>query len=203
MLKKLLKNTKFRIVIKEFFREYEEKIIDIILFGSVVRGKEFPKDIDILVIYKSNQDFKLNRLLKNLINKIGINVEITSKVYKDLFDPTFIAREALLSEGYSLIQDIFISEGLGYNDFYLFRYDLRNFKKSSRMRFYYSLYGRKKEETGMLKKLNSYKFSERILITPIVEVEKMREYLDRWNIKYVEFPVIIPTRIIKSKIFED
>jgi len=62
-------------------------------------------------------------------------------------------------------------------------------------------YGRNNE--GMLKKLKLYKFSERIIISPVEESERVKEYLDSWSIKYLEFPVLIPARIIESEVFKD
>ena len=50
MLKKLLKNAVFKSEIRKFFRKNESEIVDIILFGSIVKGKEKPRDIDILII---------------------------------------------------------------------------------------------------------------------------------------------------------
>ena len=197
MLKKLLKNTRFKSEIKGFFKENEEELIDIVLFGSSVKGKEKPKDIDILLIYKKKKNLDLDYELKNRLRKYYENVQIVSKTYKELFSPAFKAKEAFLSEGYSTIQDIFVSKGFGYINKVLFRYNLKNLNKSQRMRFYYSLYGRKKKEKGMLDKLDAVKFSETIILCSVENYEKMKEYLDNWNIDYIEFPILIPERIIE------
>jgi|SRR3989344_6240317 len=201
MLKELLKNTKFRSEIRFFFKKNEDKVVDIILFGSVTKGKEKPQDIDILVIYKKNIDLTFSHNLAKLLEKIlGIPVSISSKTYKDLFNPSFIVREAVLSEGYSLVNNVFISEGLGYFNMALFRYSLKGRSKSERMRFYYSLYGRGGEK-GILHKLNAYKFSNEVIISPVGSVEEMRIYLKRWSISYLETPLLIPARIVQSKAF--
>ena len=63
------------------------------------------------------------------------------------------------------------------------------------MRFYYSLYGRNKNDGGILKDLNVLKFSDTILLCPIQNTEKMKEYLDYWKIKYIEFPIMMPDRL--------
>lgn len=201
MLKKLLKNTKFRSEINSFFRKNKKEIIDIILFGSIVKGKEKPKDIDILLVYKTKADLDTSYGLTKSLERQGFKVSITSKAYKDIFKPAFIAREAVLSEGYSLINNTFISEGLGYSNLAMFRYSLKGLSKSERMRFYYSLYGRGKDK-GMLHKLKSNKFSNEIIISPVSSIEEMRTYLDSWKIKYIEMPVLIPSRIVESEVFK-
>ena len=93
-----------------------------------------------------------------------------------------------------MVYNKFLFEGLGYLSFNLFKYELKQFNKSERMRFYYSLYGRNNEK-GMLKMLDSIKFSDSIILCPVENVERMKEYFDTWKLKYVEFPILIPERI--------
>lgn len=200
MLRELLKNTKLMSKVYNIIKENKEEILDIVLFGSSVRGKEKPRDLDLLVIYKTKINPELNYKLKKEFEILKVEIDIVSKSYTDLFKSTFLARESYLSEGFSLVQKKFIAGGLGYMPMILFRYDIKNFNKSQRMRFYYSLYGRNTE--GMLKKLRLYKFSERIIISPVEESERVKEYLNNWNIKYIEMPILIPTRIVESEIFE-
>ena len=194
MLIRLLTNTKFLSEVNTFFKEHEEEIIDIILFGSAVKGKEKPRDIDLLVLFKTKKNLDLSYELRKRLERIDLNAEITAKSYKELFESSFIAREAILSEGYSLILQKFISAGFGYVNFVLFKYELIGFSKSERMRFYYSLYGRGKED-GMLKQLKAIKFSETILLCPINKEDMMKEYLGGWKIRYKEFPIMVPERI--------
>ena len=117
-----------------------------------------------------------------------------AKSYKEPLENSNVAPEAILSEGYSLILQKFISAGFGYVNFVLFKYELIGFSKSERMRFYYSLYGRGKED-GMLKQLKAIKFSETILLCPIKKEDMMKEYLGGWKIRYKEFPIMVPERI--------
>jgi predicted nucleotidyltransferase len=195
MSKELLKNTKFKSEIKNFFGKNKNLILDVIIFGSSVKGKEKPKDIDLLVIYKDKKDIDLSYELKKRLKNIGFEVEITDKTYHELFESSFNAREAMISEGYSVIQEKFLGEGLGYVNFILFKYELRGFSKSKRMLFYYALYGREKNPNGILKELNAIKFSETVLFCPIENSEKMKEFFNTWQIKYNEFPILIPKRI--------
>ena len=175
MLKELSKNTKLIFKIQDIFKKNESDILDIVLFGSFVRGKEKPRDIDLLVIYKAKINPELNYKIKKEFEILGFEIDLVSKSYNDLFKSAFIARESYLSEGYSLVQKKFIADGLGYKPMVLFRYNIQKFNKSQRMQFYYSLYGRNSE--GMLKKLGLYKFSERIIISPVENSEEVKEYL--------------------------
>ena len=195
MLRELLKNTKFKYKISDFFNKNKEDILDIILFGSSARGKEKPGDIDILILYKTKKNIDSSYRLRKEIEKNRYNIEVTDKTYKELFDESFKAREAILSEGYSLVFNRFLSEGLGYLTLALFKYELKGFNKSTRMRFYYSLYGRGEGQKGMLNELNLIKFSDTILLCPIEKTERMKEYLESWKINFINFPVMIPSRL--------
>jgi len=201
MLKELLKNTKLMSKVYGIIKENEDELLDAVLFGSLIRGKEKPRDVDLLIIYKTKINSELSYKIQKEFEILGVEVDLISKSYSDLFKPAFIARESYLSEGFSLMQKKFVADGLGYKPMVLFRYDIQNFNKSQRMRFYYSLYGRNSE--GMLKQLKSYKFSERIIISPVEESENVKEYLNSWKIKYLEVPILIPARIVESDVFKE
>ena len=195
MLKELLKNTKLKSDIKKFFNKNRQIILDIIIFGSFVKGKEKPNDLDILILYKDKKDFDKGHELKKVLEGKGYNVDITNKNYSELFNESFKAKEGILSEGFSVINDKSLSEGFGYISFILFKYELKGFSASNRIRFYYSLYGRKKDEDGILKELDALKFSDTILLCPVKNAEKMKDYFSSWKIKYIEFPIMIPIRL--------
>ena len=193
MSKEQLKNTKLKSEIIKFYKKNKDIILDIIIFGSFIKGKENPKDIDILILYRGKKNveksYELKKILKNF------SVEITDKGYLELFDESFKVREGILSEGYSVVNKKFLSEGFGYSSFILFKYELKGFNKSNRMRFYYGLSGRSKNDKGIIDDLSLIKFSDTILFCPVENAEKIKEFFDYWKIKYIEFPIMIPSRI--------
>jgi len=193
MLKELLKNKKLKPEIDKFFKENRQFILDIILFGSKVKGKEKPNDIDILILYKDKKNFDISYELKKILK--NYNVDITDKSYNELFNDSFKIKENILSEGYSLINNKSLSEALNYKSFALFKYELKGFTKSNRVRFHYSLYGRNKKDNGILKDLSILKFSDTVLLCPIENTEKAKEFFEYWKIRYIEFPIMIPARI--------
>lgn len=201
MLKKLLKNTAFRHEVKKFYIANKNDLVDILVFGSVMRGKEKPGDIDILLVFKDKVRLDLQNYFRNKIVSFNQPFEVTAVSYKELFSPTFIAHEAFLLEGYSLVNNLSISEGLGFKSFTMIKYDLSGLTKSKRMRFYFSLNGRNGKK-GMLTALNSIKFSEELILAPIKYSEEFKEYLKGWHITYSETPVLIPSRVTESKVFK-
>src|SRR3989344_4331648 len=100
---------------KAFFSKYNEKIIDIFIFGSVVKSEDKPNDLDILIVFKKNNDLKLVQEFRKILeSKVKLKVEVTGKSYPELFVKTFVAREAILTEAYSLVNKVGFSEGLGF-----------------------------------------------------------------------------------------
>ena len=167
MLKELLKNTKLMSRVYNIIKDNKEEILDIVLFGSSVKGKENPKDIDLLIIYKTKINSELNYKIKKEFEILDFETDLVAKNYSGLFESSFTARESYLSEGYSLLNKKFIAGGFGFKPMVLFRYDIKNFNKSQRMRFYYSLYGRNSK--GIIEKLKLHKFSERVIISLVEE----------------------------------
>jgi len=200
MLNELLKNREFNKIINQYLQKSE--IIDIFLFGSSMKGKEKPQDIDFLILF--NDSIKdVHDILSNLKKELGgliNNAEIHGKRYSEFLDVSYVAREALLSGAYSLKKKDFFSKSLGYSSFILFKYSLKNLNNSKRMQFYYSLYGRGKEK-GMLYKKSAIKFSNEIILAQIDNSEIFKDFFDRWKIEYESFPIILPERLIKFNAF--
>jgi predicted nucleotidyltransferase len=199
MSKELLKNKEFLKIINEFLKKSE--VIDVLLIGSVIRGKEKPNDIDLIVVYteKAGNIAELDYALKKKLNDISKDFEITGKKYSELFKSAFIARESLLSEAYSFRSKNFFSRGLGYQNLILFKYSLKTLSSSKKIQLHYSLYGRGRE-MGFIERNGCYKFADNTLLCPIENSELLKEFFTKWKIEYFEFPIILPGRIVKYKL---
>lgn len=196
MLKELLKNKKFSKIAEKISNE--GKVIDIILFGSIVRGKDKPGDIDLLLIYPFKDDSDYSYEVKKRFEKDGFKVHISGIAYEKLFSSNFLARESVLSEGYSFKHKEFLSLAFGFSSFVIFRYYLNGLNDSERMKFYYSLYGRRNEK-GVLKIFESIKFSDRVILTHISQDENIKEFFDKKKIRYDKIPILLPTRLASRR----
>ncbi len=192
MLKKLLKILESEA--KSIFKS-NPSVLDIILFGSTLKGKEKPRDLDILLIFKDKKDSDLAYgLKKKLAKKTKLPVEVVAKSYESIFKPNFVAREAVLAEGYSLLYGRGMAEGLGFTSKVLFNYSLKGKNKSERMRFYYALYGRTTK--GMLKTLGAIKYSDTMILCPVENKEKMANFFRTWEMEFKETSLLIPQRLV-------
>src|SRR3989338_7446373 len=138
MLNELLKNKKFSSEISRFYSENQSEILDIILFGSTARGAEKPNDIDLLIIFKNEENVDVVYALRKRLENLQLAVTVVSKNYTSLMDTTFRAKESILSEGYSLLKRESLAHGFGYLNFIAFRYALKNLNNSERTRFHYA-----------------------------------------------------------------
>lgn len=199
MLKELLKKREFAKGIRECLRK--EGVLDVILLGSVTKGKELPVDIDLLVLHtlSMKEAMEMGYKLRKDISFLDKRIDVIVKSYDEIFAQEFLARESILSGGFSFRYNRFISECFGYKGFVLFKYLLKKMSKSRRMQFYYSLYGRGKGE-GILKKNRCYKFSDNLIISPIDTSETIKAFLDSWHIEYLDFPILIPERIARYRL---
>jgi len=167
------------------------EIEDIILFGSYMKGKDKPNDIDLLIIFK-------NKINKNVESQLKINstlnLDINSITLDELNGENFIAKEGLYLEGLSLKNDFLLSKNLGFHSFCFFKYDLSHIIGSERVKFYYALNGRNKQK-GILQTIGAKKFSEELIICEYNKLEQLKDFFKTWNLEYELIPSLIPTRL--------
>ena len=192
-----LKNKKFREIVRKFLKE--ENVLDVILFGSVVRGKDEPNDIDILVVYASNVNTEKNYELRKNLEKERLKAHVVGESYDKLFSSEFLSREGILIEGYSLKNNEFMSSAFGFSSMVFFRYYLKGKSNSDRMRFYYGLYGRG-NGGGVLESFGAIKFSDGVVACPIEKAHDIKNFFKKWEIACDEFNVLLPKRISGKKI---
>lgn len=191
-------NTKLNKNLQKIVKEIAT-IDDIILFGSVVRGKENPRDTDILIIFKEKINKEEEYLIRKKLEKYFPNVAVISKTKNSLYEPSFDAREAILLEGISLVSGKKIAEKYGLSSLGLFKYDFEKWNKLTQTKFYYALNGRGKE-TGFLQKIGGIKLSNKIVLVPLDKTEKMKEFLSSWKFSYKYIPLLLPERLNKKTI---
>lgn len=194
------KNTKLINSLKQVLDKNEE-ILDIILFGSIIRGKQNPADTDILVLFKEKIDKNAEYNIKKLLEKYYKNISIISKTKENILSESFDARESILFEGISLISGRNIAQDYGFTQFGAFKYNFKEWDKLKKTKFYYALNGRSNSE-GISDRLGCIKLSDSIVLVTLKNIENFREFLDSWNLQYIYIPMLIPSRLGRKKILE-
>lgn len=186
---------------KSFFEKYKDQISDIILFGSLMRGKTDYKDIDILIIFKKKIDKDTEYELKKSLLSLEKNISLISKTEQNYKDPSFDGREGVLFEGYNLLKSRHIASDFGFASFGLFLYDTSKLSNAMKTRFYYALNGRK-SSGGAVGSLGGIKLSDNTLAVPLDRIEPAKEFFDYWKLEYKYVPSLFPERLGRKTILE-
>ena len=158
--------------------ERRENIFDIIVFGSLVKGKLTPRDIDVSVIFlqgtlKERLD-TIQEIKNRLKTKIDLNIDIKQTLLKELFSPEFLARTGILLEGFSIFNNKKFCQTLGFESFTLFWYNLKALTHTQKVKFNYILSGR--NQSGVIDLMKGKRLASGVIKIPIeysLEFEKI------------------------------
>lgn len=174
---------------KKFAKQHN--ILDIILFGSVVKGKQEAGDIDLLIIFKDEtlkNRTEIGQRFKRVVKKIK-NPDVKTINLKELFDEDFLARQGVLIEGFSLLKNKAFSKSFGFEGYALFSYSLKNLNHNEKTKFTYVLIGRNKE--GILKQTNTKHLGRGSVMVPIQNSLMFEEFLEKWKISYTKKNILV------------
>lgn len=168
-LKSLLKKEKF--------------LVDIFIFGSVLKSKYQPRDVDLIILFREKNYKKIEEIIyqiKKIGDKLKINLHSEPLIIDDIYNEKVYL--SLLHEGYSIRNMKFISNMLNFKPYLLITYNLKDKKSSDKVRFSYALYGRKKGE-GLLKTLSGKELGKGSILVPIDKESLIKEFFKQWNVK--------------------
>ncbi|MBU0627700.1 MAG: nucleotidyltransferase domain-containing protein [Nanoarchaeota archaeon] len=177
MLKKLKEYSKLKKVIDNLF---SDEIVDVIIFGSAVKDKISPNDIDIAVIFRT--DIK-REILSNFQKELGERYHISSLLIDQFFNKPHSLAKTLLLEGISLVTGKRLSDNFDLTSSVLYTYDISKEKPSKKVRWVYLLKGRGENE-GIVHKFKGTYISNSSFIMPIEKDEEMIELFKQWDIKF-------------------
>lgn len=166
-------NSKTLALIKNKLKKHlkDREILDIILFGSFVKGNNNPSDIDIAFITKKrieldNPDFHVATLSpENFFNK----------------PPTLV--NTLLREGYSLKNNKPLAESFNFSPNVLYNYNLSSLSPSLKVKIVNALRGRKGEKGLVLENKGEW-ISNNVFIININNESLFEKFFLNFKIKF-------------------
>ncbi len=191
----LIKLTK---ISRELAKNHPDEIEDIVLFGSMRRGKQNPGDIDILVIFKKSVNKDVEYEFRSSLGDLKKSVSVVSKTKEQCKESSFDARESILFEGYSLVKNQSASSAFGYSSFGMFIYETKGMSNARKTKFYYALNGRGNK--GVLEELSGIRLSDNVILVPLDKIESAKEFFEFWEINYKYVPSLFPQRIARNQI---
>ena len=115
----MLKSSEVFLKLKKTIEKYD--LEDIIVFGSFVKGKTIPRDIDVCLIFKEN--ISLN-VVRDVQLRLGDNFHVSSLSIDNFFDKKHNLSQTLLFEGISAKSGKRLSEIYSTDSYGLYYYDI-------------------------------------------------------------------------------
>jgi len=155
---------------KELKKLLNEQVIDIILFGSLVKGGS-PKDIDIALILKETTNLLvIKKKIKEIIKK-ETDIQIIS--IESIHTPLWLT---LIKEGFSIKKEKYLHELYHLQPKVLYKYSLQKLTAVQKVQF----------ERGikMILKTQGTFLTRSVVLIPLSLKNRMIEFLKSWNIYY-------------------
>ncbi|MFA5797264.1 MAG: nucleotidyltransferase domain-containing protein [Candidatus Woesearchaeota archaeon] len=134
-------SSKIRNDFKKFVKNID--IIDIIIFGSAVKGKINPSDIDVAII-TTNKDLE--------INLTGYHISIIT--IEDFFVKPITLINTLIREGYSILNNKKFSEIFRFESKILYTYSMKNMDNKQKVKITTLFRGKKNK--GLVEKYGEW-----------------------------------------------
>jgi len=176
-LKKLLESEKI-----------DKSIFDIVIYGSFAKGKEYPRDIDILVIFIEGslreRLEKIQEIKFKIKNEIKNEIDIKQSLLMELFSPSFLGKTGIFLEGISIFDNKDFSEKIGFRPYALFSYSLKNLAHAQKVRFNYLLAGRKRK--GIIEEFGGERVVSGAIKIPIANSIAFEQILKNNKVPYAK-----------------
>lgn len=147
-----------------------EGIEDIIIFGSFVKDKFQPQDIDIAIITQKRDLSLIGKISSQLPKKFDIENLLPSQVYK-----THVGL-SIISEGFSIKENKFLRDLVGIEPKKIYNYEIRKLTPSQKRSFNRAL----KEQ---LSKVKGRRLGAGCVMIPINKSGGFEEFLEHWDLK--------------------
>jgi len=181
-------------LIFENFKNSNKCIWDIVIYGSIIRGKENPADMDIAIIISEKKLFafklELAQKLRQSLKFQNLKFDVKVVDFDDFQDSNFLARQGIILEGFSVTRNKFLGEIFGFKQYCIFKYGLQNLSLTKKRVFSYALSGRYGEE-GLKNSKKIEQLGRGVLKVPIQHSEEFESFLQHYGVDYkIEYCLI-------------
>ena len=154
------------------------EIIDIILFGSALKGKANPKDIDIALISENQKIYDIEGFHTSIINP------------KEFVQKPSSLITTIIQEGYSLKNNNYFAELLRFKTKMMYIYKLNNLENSKKVKIVRILRGNNQEK-GMVSKYEGEWLSNQVFLIPPESDYVFQEFFVKNNINFKKKNILI------------
>jgi len=155
---------------------------DIFIFGSFVKGKDTPGDIDICLSMEGSNGSLTEEIAAFLKKEAGLSAHFTRTRFALMLADRELWK-SIFHEAYSIRHKGFVAKLMGLEPFVLAEYSLKGLSLSQKQIFSHALNGTGGRES-FLKDINAKRIGRGAMIIPNESVEKARSFLDTWKADY-------------------
>jgi len=152
-------------------KSYKE-VKDFIIFGSLVKGKYKPQDIDIAIVVDKKYPALVGEIKSQIKNRnLDIEIITTEEVFQTRLGLN------LISEGFSIKNNKFLREILGLSPMKIYTYEIKELTQTQKVLFGRGL-------NNFIAETKSVKLGAGSIMVPIQETSKFEDFLETWKLKY-------------------
>ena len=161
-------------ILKPLLQKY--KILeDIIIFGSLVREKPNPKDIDIAVFIHEKNEAIIEKIEKDIKDALTeFEIDITILTVEDIYSPLWLS---ITYEGWSINKEEFFSVLYNIMPSKLYKYSIRMLTPVQKVQFDRGL-------KAILNDLGGIRMTRTVVLIPLQKSEMFEEFLKTWRIEF-------------------
>lgn len=168
-------------------KNWKDEVADIFLFGSALKGKSNPNDIDICFVFKDKINLSIIKEAELLLSD---KFHLSSLLAEDFIKEVHSLSRTILLEGKSLLSGKKMAENYKLTPRLLYCYDLSTEPASKKVRFVNLMRGRRGEEGIVARNLGEF-ISSSAFLMPIEKDKEIQEILDFWKIKYTRRKLLL------------
>lgn len=147
---------------------------DIVIFGSFVREKTSPKDIDIAFLVHKKDEHTLEKIELEIKKLIELKIDTITLTIKDVYSPVWLS---IILEGWSVRQGEFLPVLYGTRAKILYKYSIKMLNPVQKVQFDRGL-------KKLLEDLEGIRLIRTIVLIPLQKSEQFEEFLQTWKIEF-------------------
>ena len=154
----------------------KKEVLDVILFGSAIKGKSSPRDIDVAIISE-------NEIVRDMPGFEEFHFSFLKPL--DFFKKRITLLNTLFREGYSLKFDKPFSELYGFKNRVLFVYELKGLNNSKKVNFVNTLRG-KRNNKGLVAENSGEWLANQVFLVSVSSEHLFEKFFVTHGIKFVK-----------------
>lgn len=162
-----------------------KEVIEIFVFGSSIKGKALPRDVDIAVLTYKKPSLEFQKKASKVT---GFHISVLTA--KEFFiNPPSLAH-TLIREGYGLKNKKFLAESYKFSNKILFSYSVASFHPPMKVKIVNILRG-KKGEKGIVESNGGEWIANQVFNVPLKSEKIFDEFFDKFSVKFKKSYILI------------